>query len=461
MFLTKNLRLAIALLLLAVPALAQKQTPPPGGDPKPFNLPEKNVVELDNGLVATLVPYGSLPKVTVSVVVNFGNLNETADQVWLADLTGNLMAEGTTSMSSEELKARIASMGGELNIRTGLDTTTISSDVLSEFGADLVATLADIVRNPALPASEIDRLKADMARSLSIQLTQPQPLADQKFYSLIYGDHPYGRLFPTEDQLAGYSIDDVRAIYTANVGAQRARVYVAGRFDFDSVEQQIRDSFGGWESGPERLVAVPEPGSSREIHLVDRPGAPQSTLRIGLPTLDPSEADYTALQVMNSLLGGSFGSRITANIREDKGYTYSPRSSVANRYRAAHWVQSADVTTSVTGPSLREIFYEIDRLQDEPPSPDELEGIQNYMAGIFVLRNSSRQGIINQLAFLDLHGLDDDYLTGYVQRVYDVTPEEVSRIAQTYLRDDEMAIVVVGDRGAVESQLEEYGSLAD
>ncbi len=458
--LSKNLAiLALVVLTMALPARAQKETPPIGGDPKPFNLPETTVVTLDNGLVATLVPYGSLPKVTVRVVVRFGNVNETADQVWLADLTGTLMAEGTTSMSSEELKAHVASMGGELDVRTGLDTTTVTSDVLSEFGPELVATLADVVRNPALPESEIERLKADLARSLSISLTQPQPLANQKFYAELYGDHPYGRLYPTQEQLAGYAIDDVRSIYAANFGALRARVYVAGRFDPQAMEEAIREAFGDWEAGPETQVSIPEMTASREIHLVDRPGAPQSTLRIGLPTIDPSQPDHTALEVANSLLGGSFGSRITSNIREDKGYTYSPSSNVADRYRSGHWVQSADVTTEATGASLKEIFFEIDRLQAEPPPADELEGIQNYMAGIFVLQNSSRGGIIGQLAYLDLHGLGDDYLTGYVDRVYAVTPEEVSRITRDYIDDESMTIVVVGDRSQVTPQLAEYGEV--
>ena len=167
--------------------------------------------------------------------------------------------------------------------------------------------------------------------------------------------------------------------------------------------------------------------------MIDRPGAQQSTIYLGLPVIAPGHNDYIAFQVMNSLLGGSFGSRITANIREAKGYTYSPFSQHSSRYRDAYWVQVADVTTAVTGPSLKEIFYEIERLQKEPPTEDELQGIKNYLAGIFVLQNSSRQGVIGQLAFLDLHGLDESYLTTYVQKVFAVTPKDVQRIAQTYL----------------------------
>jgi predicted Zn-dependent peptidase len=163
--------------------------------------------------------------------------------------------------------------------------------------------------------------------------------------------------------------------------------------------------------------------------------------------------------VTDALLGGSFASRITSNIREAKGYTYSPNSQVSTRYRDAYWVEVADVTTAVTGPSLKEIFYEIDRLRKEPPTEDELQGIKNYLAGIFVLQNSNRFGVINQLAFLDLHGLDEKYLTTYVQKVFAVTPKDVQRVAQTYLIDDKMTLVVVGDRGKIADQLGPFGKV--
>jgi predicted Zn-dependent peptidase len=159
------------------------------------------------------------------------------------------------------------------------------------------------------------------------------------------------------------------------------------------------------------------------------------------------------------LLGGYFSSRITSNIREEKGYTYSPNSQLSNRYRSSHYVQVADVSTDVTGPALKEIFYEINNLQDEEPSEEELEGVKNYIAGIFVLRNSSRGAIINQLNYVDFHGLDDDYLNTYVKDIYSITPSDIREMAKKYLRDDEMTLVIVGDEKKVRKQLSEYGDL--
>ena len=175
---------------------------------------------------------------------------------------------------------------------------------------------------------------------------------------------------------------------------------------------------------------------------------------IGLPTLSPTDKDYVALYVTNALLGGSFGSRITSNIRENKGYTYSPSSSILNRRGVSVWSESADVTSEHTVDALQEIEKEIKRLQDEPPSAEELKGIQNYLAGIFVLQNSTPSGIIGQLQFLDKHGLPDSYLTNFVKNIHSITPEQVSAITKKYMDYSKMMIVMVGDEKGIQKQIE-------
>jgi predicted Zn-dependent peptidase len=456
----RTLWLGVLAFVLVMPVVAQ-QAPPEGGEPKAFNLPETTTFELDNGLQATLVEYGALPKVTVNVIMRTGNINEGPEQVWLADLTGDLLKEGTTSRSATQIAQEAARMGGSVNIGVGLDQTFVNGDVLSEFGPDLVALMADVLQHPAFPESEVERLKRDRLRTLGIQTSQPQSQAMAKFRSEMYGDHPYGRIFPTEVMLQRYTLDDIQAFYDANAGAARTHVYVSGKFNKRAMERAIRDAFGDWEQGAEVEMVEVAPQSERVIHIVDQPGAAQSNVYIGLPVIDPSQEDYVALQVTNALLGGSFGSRITSNIREDKGYTYSPFSQVSTRYRDAYWAEVAAITTDVTGPAIQEIFNEIERLREEPPPQEELEGIQNYLAGTFVLQNSSRGGIINQLAFLDLHGLPKSYLTNYVQNVYAVTPEEVQRIAQEYLRPEDMLIVIAGDKSKVQPQVSGFGQLAN
>ena len=445
----------------ATASFTQTEEPPEGGTPKDFKLPQKTMFSLNNGLQATLAPFGTLPKVTVRIVLRAGHLSETENQVWLANLTSDLMKEGTQSRSGEQIAQEAASMGGDVNISVDEDQTTVSGDVLTEFGPQLVDLLADIVRNPLMPESELQRLRKDLIRNLNIQKTQPRSIVREKFLALLFGDHPYGRIFPTEEMLNGYTIEDVRSFYENEFGALRAHVYVSGRFNEGKMISAIRKAFSDWKVGPDPSINVPSPSSERAIYLIDRPDAEQSTVFIGLPVIDPSHDDYLKLLITSTLLGGAFTSRIVSNIREDKGYTYSPFSQVSTRYRAGFWIQNADVTTNVTGPALREIFYEIDRLQDELPTTDELHGIQNYASGIFVLRNSSRSGIINQLSFLDLHGLDDSYLSEYVKNVNSITPEDVQNMARIYLRDEKMLIVIAGDRDKIYSQVANYGRIVE
>src|SRR3990172_96188 len=459
----KTIRFAVlAILLITVaPALfAQKELPPEGSAPRDFTIPVKQTFTLPNGIAVTMVPYGSLPKVSVNVVVRAGNLNESANEVWLADIMGDLLKEGTTSRTAEQVAQEAAGMGGSVNVGVGPDQASISGDVLSEFGPNLIALLADIIRNPLFPESELARIKNDRARQLTVQQSQPRQLTAEQFYKILYPDHAYGRYFPTTDMIQGYSIQHVKDFYRKNFGGQRTSIYVAGVFDSKAMEKAIRSGFEGWNKGSEPFISVPKPSMKKAFHLINRPGAPQSTIYLGLPVVNPIESDYVPFVVTNALLGGSFGSRITSNIREQKGYTYSPFSMISTRYRDAYWAEVADVTTNVTGPSLKEIFGEITRLQNEPPSDAELKGIKNYLAGTFVLQNSSRGGIIGQFSFLKLHGLKDDYLTNYVKRVHSVTPQQVSELTKKYIRPENMTLVITGDKSKIEQQIEEYSKPA-
>jgi predicted Zn-dependent peptidase len=457
---TKKSAITLALLLCAGGALAQKQAPPPPAAPKSFEVPAATKFKLDNGLEVTLVPYGTVPKVRIELAVLAGNAYEDAKQVSLADLTGDLMREGTTTKTASEISQAAARMGGSLDVAVNVNTAEISGDVLSEFGPEMARLVADVALNPKFPESELPRLKADALRGLSITKSQPQQMALEKFRGVMYPGHPYGRVFPTPEMIQAFTPANVRSFYDANYGAGRAHLYVAGRFDRPAMEAAIRQAFAGWKKGKPSTLQPPQPKSTRAVYLVDRPGAVQSTILLGMPVPDPSNPDYVPLSVVNTLLGGYFSSRITANLREAKGYTYSPSSQLSTRYRDAYWAEAADVTTNVTGPSLKEIFYEIGRLQAEPPSADELKSVQNYMAGVFVLQNSSRNGIVNVLELIDLHGLPADYLKTYVQRVYAVTPQDVQRLAKKYIQDDKATIVVVGDKKVIEEQIKPYGTIA-
>ena len=458
-FTTRHLTLAAAALAAALPSGAQqrqRETPPALGTPKAFTLPPKREFTLANGMKVTFVPFGTIPKASVYTMVGTGRIDEEGNQVALSEVTGQMMREGTATRTATQIAEEVAGMGGELTVSVGEDQTQVGGAVLSERAADMVRLEADLLRNPRFPESELARIVANEARQVAIAKSQPQSLAQEAFVKTIYGDHPYGRLFPTDTMLKSYSIAQVRDFHARNFGAARAHLYVVGVFDAATVERAVRESFESWAAGRPRTLRPPAPRTGHSVTLLDRPKAVQSTIILGLPVPDPTSKDYTALQVTDALLGGTFGSRITTNIREQKGYTYSPYSFVSARRHDAYWAQQADVTTQHTGASLKEIFGEIDRLQKDAPGTTELNGIKNNMIGIFTLRNASRGGIVNQLAEADLQGLGDEYLSGYVRRVMAVSPAEVQRITSTYLKPDRMTLVVVGDRATVADQLAPY-----
>ena len=437
---------------------AQKQTPPTGGKAKDFKLPGKKEQKYANGLKTTMVQYGTLPKVNVSLIIKTGNVHEGANQVWLSDLTGRLLREGTAKMNFAEISKRAAQMGGNLNVAVGPTQTTISGTVLSEYASEFIKLLADVAMNPAFPASELDRLKGDFKRRLAVQKAVPQAQAQEQFFQAVYKDHPYGRIFPTEEMINGYTLQMVREFYNANFGAKRSVLYVVGKFDEAAVSTAVKSTLSNWKAGPEISYPPVNVTPVADTLITERKGAPQTTVMVGMPVITPNNKDYVPLIVTNSLLGGSFGSRITSNIRETKGYTYSPFSSISNRKGSTLWYEQADVTSEHTVDALLEIEKEIKRLQIEPPSKEELAGIQNYEAGIFVLQNSSPGGIINQLNFIDLYGLDDSYLTNLVKNIHSLTPEKVSEIARKYIDYNKMTKVMVGDKEVIQKQIDKQKS---
>lgn len=435
-----------------------KESPPVGSTPKGFSLPKIETYSLRNGIDVTLVPYGRVPKATVRAVVRAGNLND-GEQTWIADLTAEMMKKGAGGKSASDLAQSAAGMGGDLNIGVGLDQTFAVMDVLSESAPDAIALLADVLQRPNMPDSELQKVKDDLIRNVSIARTQPGALANEAFAAALYPNHPYGDTLPDDGQLEAYTLDDVKAFHAANFGGQRTHIYVVGGFDRRAVRRQIKRSFGKWEKGPAPLLLPSDANTETTVVLIDRPGAPQSTIRLGKRV--PAISKELNLAAADTLLGGYFSSRITRNIREDKGYTYSPRSILANRVDASNWQQNADVTSEATGASLMEIVKEIRLLQNETPSQKEIDGIKNYMNGIFVIRLASRGGMANQLSFVNLHDLGTDYLEGYVGEVQSLTAEDLQNAAKNHLQIDDMSLVVVGPLDSVRGQLETLDDFAD
>jgi predicted Zn-dependent peptidase len=444
------------LALLSISLFAQKETPPAGGEPKPFVFPKQDTYTLPNGVKVTLVQYGAVPKVAMQAVVRAGSLNEKAEQRWISDIVATMLKDGTAKRTAEQIAKETAEMGGSIFTTASNDKTTIGGEVLSEFDMRFLDLLADVVTNPKFTASDFEKARSNKLREIAVARAQAGTQAWERFREIVFTDHPYAAAYASEPIVQSYKLDDVRGFYNDQYGAARTHLYIVGQFDTTKMKSAIEKGFGGWKKGPDAIRNVPTVVGRRSLTTIDRPGAPQSTIYMGVPALSPSDADFIKFVVMDSLLGGSFGSRITSNIRENKGYTYSPNSFVWSRYKTGYWIENADVTTEHTGASIKEILYEIDRLQKEAPTAAELQGIKNYLVGIYVLQNSSRTGVIGQLEAMNYNELDKNYLDTYVQKLTAVTAKDVQDMAKKYLVPDRMTLVVVGDKSKIDEQLKPY-----
>lgn len=429
-----------------------KEQPPVGSEPKPFQVPKKHTVQLANGLKVTLIPYGNTPKATIRLITDTGNIDD-GDYPWLSDISFDLLRQGTQTFSAKEIAESVASMGGQINSSVAMGASWLGADVLSEYTGDVISLLADMVLKPALAEADFKRIKKGYFRQLKVQLSQSGNLANQAFYQAIYGNHPYGTLYPTEQSLSEISLEKSSQFLVKNLVPNRSHLYISGVFDQAEVLASVQQAFADWQKGQEKQVNGVLTQTGPKVIMLERENSPQSTIRLGLATVALDHQDAMEIAMMNTLLGGAFSSRITTNIREEKGFTYSPRSQVVNRINSGIWYQSADITIESTGAALAEVFKEIALLAKEPPTLEELEGIKSYMAGIFVLRNSYRTAIINQLSLLELHGLEEQYLKDYIAKLYDVTPTQISEMVKKYLTPEKMILVTVGDKAQLEPQL--------
>lgn len=444
-----------ALPLGAQDSTTRREAPPAPGTPKNFRVPARRTLSLPNGMQVTLVPFGRVPKVAVELEVRTGIIDQGANDVALSAVMSDMLLEGTTTRTAQDISRQAAEMGGSLNVIPGSEVVAVGGEVLSDRAAAFIPLLADVVLNPRFNDADLRRTIDKHARNNAIALSSPGTLAQKRFREIMYGSHPFAHVFPPEDMLRGFTVERVRDFHARNFGARRAHLYVSGVFNAREVEQSIRDAFGSWAEGPAPTENPPVITAKRQVEVIDRANSVQSSIWMGLPVADPSHPDWVKMNVTDALLGGAFGSRITANIREDKGYTYSPGSFIWTRKKASMWVETADVTSNVTGASLTEIFREIDRLRAEAPPPAELDGIKNNLAGVFTVQNSSRFGLINQLQFVDMHGLGDQYVSSYVRNILAVTPEDVRATAEKHLDPQKISIAIVGDKREIDRQLGE------
>lgn len=432
--------------------------PEPGPTPS-LTLPDPVRRTLTNGLEVLYVPHGTVPVVTAMLVTRGALADEPEELAGLAAFTAEMLDEGAGGRDALEIAATLSSLGASLGTSAGWDAAYVNLYSLRDRFGDALAIMADVVVRPDFPQAEVDRLKEQELTNLARAADESRIIAANAFSSLVFGDaHPYGRITGTEtvERIDRAALERFHARYYRPGGST---LVLVGDVDPAALQPLVEDAFGDWTgAAPEvpSIARAPEPEATR-IFLVDKPGAAQSEIRIGHPGVARDDPDYFPLTVLNTILGGSFTSRLNTNLRETHGFSYGASSSYSMRLGAGPFTASSAVFTAKTDSAVVEFFNELRRIREEPVDTDELERAKRYVALGFPRRFETTRGVAGQIADLVSYDLPLDYYNRYVERVMAVSAAEVQRVAREYVRPDRAVVVVVGDRETIEPGLRALG----
>jgi predicted Zn-dependent peptidase len=454
--------LATTLAAGSLPFATGRQAPdrskiPVPGEPPALRLPPIQKRSLANGLPVWIVESHEVPVVNVTLIVKAGAAADPAGQYGLASFTAAMLDEGAGSRGALELADAIEFLGASLSTGASTDASTVRLQTPVSKLDDALPLLADVVLRPTFPAGELERLRKERLTSLLQTRDNPSALATAAYARVLYGPrHRYGTgTMGNEASNGEMSADDLRSFYAAYYQPRNSHLIVVGDVRTDDVLARVERALGSWQSGAPAtrpsLAAAAQHGA-RQIYLVDKPGAQQSQIRIGWIGVARSTQDYHVLDVLNTILGGSFTSRLNQNLRERNGYAYGAGSSFDMRAEAGPFAASAGVQTDKTVEALREFFNELDGMH-QPIPEDELARARNLEALGFPASFETTAGIAGNLSELVIFNLPDSTFSEYVAKIRAVTAADLARAAKTYLQTDKFAVVVVGDLATIEQPI--------
>jgi zinc protease len=437
------------------PIYGQAPAPLP---PRPIKVPTASEHRLPNGLMLVVLEDKRLPLVSYRLAFRTGDAHDPHDLPGLTDMLAALLTEGTSSLTSRQIADEVGRMGATLTAGANSDYTTVAASSLTTFNNNILDLLADVTLNPSFPENEVELIKQNTKESLRQQRAQPSFLASEMVSRVIFGEHPYSVIAPTLESIDRTTRERVLNVHRARFVPNNAVLVVSGDVDTEQLLKRIESLFGDWQSGEATQDSFPAPPERtvRATYLVDRPGSAQSNIVIANTGITRTSPDYFPMLLMHTVLGANASSRLFMNLREEKGYTYGAYSSLDARRTAGTFRASAEVRTPVTGDSLKEFFYELNRIRSEPVTEKEITDAKSYLTGVFPIRLETQEGLIDQLVQIKMFGLPDDYLQTYRQRLQVVTIEEIQRVANKYVKPDEAALIIVGDAKEIIDQVKPY-----
>jgi zinc protease len=430
---------------------------PKPGAPRTYQFPSFSEKTLPNGIRLITAPVGKLPLATVLVLVDAGSTLDPAGREGVAALTAAALLEGSHRYNGAELAEEFEKLGTSIDSGADWDSAFFKITVLSDKLELATRLLGEAIGSPLFPEREIERLKAERLAEILQLETEPRGLADEKFSEFLYVEHSrYSK--PDEGNAASVrslARADVEQFYRSNYNSGTTTVVVVGDVSPEATSALVSDAFGHWPQGslPRRPFSAEARARERRAHIVDKPDAPQSELRVGHIGLPRKHVDFFSTVVMNAILGGLFGSRINLNLREVHGYTYGASSYYEWRRGPGPFVISTAVESQVTVPALREIFLELERIRAKEVTAEELSLAKEYLQGVFPIRYETTAAIASALATLVIYDLPANYYDSYRRNVHEVSAASVLEAARSHLHPDQLQTVIVGDAAIIRDSL--------
>lgn len=446
--------------MLGVSASAQqadRSKPPVPGPPPALKLPPIQKRTLANGLPVWIVEMHEVPVANITLIVKAGASADPAGKYGVSSFTAAMLDEGAGTRNALELSDAVEYLGAGLSTGSSFDSSSVRLQTPVSKLDEALPLLADVVLRPAFSEAELNRLRKERLTSLLQTRDDASRLASAAFARLVFGPrHRYGTpAMGNEASNGEMTVSDLRQFYSTYYQPQNSHLIVVGDVTAATLLPKLEKVFGSWKNGappPKPTVPVATQHAARTIYLIDKKDAPQSQIRIGWVGVSRSTMDYYVLDVLNTVLGGSFTSRLNNNLREEHGYTYGAGSSFDMRLSAGPFVASAGVQSDKTVESLREFFKELDAIRQPVPS-EELTRAKNYEALGFPAGFEATADMAGNLINLVVYGLPDAFFTEYVPKIQGITVAEVQKAAAQYVQSDKFAVVVVGDLAKIEKPI--------
>ncbi len=431
------------------------------GPPPQVTLPPVQRRTLSNGLTVLVVEKRELPVVDVALVTRAGAHADTSDVAGRASLAADLLDDGTATRSALQIAEAADLLGASLHTQATWDETETGLHVLSPRLGPAIELLVDVALRPAYAESEVERKRKERLAAIVQEQDEPRIVASHAFGRAVYGtSHPYGApVGGTRDSVSALTRDTLAEFHADRQRPGNAFLVAVGDVDADELARALERVLSGWVDAavPEYRTPAPETRPETTIHIVDRPGAPQSELRIGHSGPGRGTPDYFPLLVLNTIFGGAFTSRLNSRLREEKGFTYGAGSGFAFRRDGGPFIASSAVFTGASAEAVGIVLYEMQRIREERVGEQELERAKNYLALGLPRRMETTADILRIVSEQELHGLGDRYYDEYVERVRAVTADDVLRVAQEHFDPEHATIVVAGDRASIAAPLESLG----